>query len=100
MATALPITNVTRLPTAAPRKVRSPVLTEQQLAAHGIKRILPEPNYVDPRRHFSAAMFIAQAILGQMTDKQKRAAQNAAHRFYCEFGTDDARAASAFMASI
>lgn len=91
---------VTRLPTAAKRKVRAPHLTGAQLADRGIRRILPEPAWVDPRAAFSAEMMIAQAILDVLTPEQKREAQNAVHRLFCETGTNASRAASAFMASV
>jgi hypothetical protein len=91
---------VSRLPTAARRKVPCTRLTGRQLAEQGIKRILPVVDFVDPRRSFTADMIIAEAILAQLTPEQKRAAQNAAHLFFHEVGTDHARAASAFMASI
>ena len=90
---------VTKLPTAAPRKVPTGRrLTGKQLAAIGIHRILPA--YVDPRASFSAEMIIAQAILAQLNPAQRLAAQNMAHRLFCEIGTDAARAASCFMASL
>lgn len=89
---------VTRLPTAAKRKVATPFLTGDELTARGISRILPRPNPDAPEQSWSITMILTKSILEQMTPKQKRDAQNAVHRFYCKFGGDQARAASAFMA--
>ena len=92
---------VSKLPTAAPRKVPTGRrLTGAQLAEIGIQRILPVVDYVDPRRSFSAEMIIAQAIMAQLSPAQKRAAQNVAHRMFFELDNDASRAASVFMACL
>lgn len=60
----------------------------------------PAPALVRVEEAYSVAMILADALLAQLTPTQRRAAQNAVHRFHCEFDTNDSRAASAFMAGV